>query len=258
MITVRRFLVSGMALMLGAWGLVAADPPVGPAYQIVLRSRNAEAIPHHCGEAQTAGGSIIVEQPEPNTIICTMAGAVAAGSDCHTSTAALLFKLEQELDIVALRPTARPPRVGLLGRVIGTLQVSDPGCWCGKTGGTADQGPGTASLCVGGTNLVAISVKPSGVACGEELAVNYKDGPVEAVGVVGGGVLVGSFRIGANQGKCLWHRQAAVADFDPAPQLDAFWADILKPFRAVPRRDFGFKVVLRVIEDSAAEPVPAR
>ena len=54
-----------------------------------------------------------------------------------------------------------------------------------------------------------------------------------------------------NQGKGVFHRQFAVADFDPAPELDAFWADALKPFRAVPRADFGFKIVVRVIEDPA-------
>lgn len=48
----------------------------------------------------------------------------------------------------------------------------------------------------------------------------------------------------------MFYRQAAVADFDLAPQLDAFWADVLKPFRAVPRREFGFKIVLRVLEDA--------
>jgi len=53
-----------------------------------------------------------------------------------------------------------------------------------------------------------------------------------------------------NQGKGVFHRQYAVADFDPAPQLDPFWADALRPFRAVPRRDFGFKLVLRVVEDA--------
>ena len=54
-----------------------------------------------------------------------------------------------------------------------------------------------------------------------------------------------------NQGKGVFNRKAAVADFDPAPQLDAFWADALRPFRAVPRPDFGFKVALRVVEDAA-------
>jgi len=64
--------------------------------------------------------------------------------------------------------------------------------------------------------------------------------------------LAGSFHIGASQGKGVWHRQGAVADFDPAPELDAFWANVLKPFRAVPRGEFGFKVVLRVVEDAPA------
>src|SRR5262249_22258178 len=38
-----------------------------------------------------------------------------------------------------------------------------------------------------------------------------------------------SFHISVSQGKGVFHRQAAVADFDPAPQLDAFWSDVLKP-----------------------------
>jgi hypothetical protein len=32
--------------------------------------------------------------------------------------------------------------------------------------------------------------------------------------------------------------------------------DALKPFRAVPRKEFGFKVVVRVIEDAQADPGP--
>jgi len=45
----------------------------------------------------------------------------------------------------------------------------------------------------------------------------------------------------------------AVADFDPAPQFDGKWSDALKPFRAVPRMDFGFHLILRVVEDIAPE-----
>jgi hypothetical protein len=32
-----------------------------------------------------------------------------------------------------------------------------------------------------------------------------------------------------------------------------FFADVLKPFRAVPRKDFGFKIILRVVEEPPAE-----
>jgi hypothetical protein len=140
----------------------------------------------------------------------------------------------------------------MIGRVVGTLQVTDPGkCCCCKPCGTAEQGPATASLVIGGANLLAVSVPPSTVSCGQETAVNFREGPVEAVTAAGCYRLTGTFRIGVTQGKGVWNRQAAAADFDPAPQLDPFWADVLKPFRAVPRGDFGFKVVLRVVEDAA-------
>src|SRR5262249_52029572 len=151
-----------------------------------------------------------------------------------------------------------PPRLGMVGRVVGTLQVTDPCKCCGKMCkpcGSADQGPATASLLLGDTSLLAIAVKPSGVSCGQESSINFRDGPIEAPAAAGCYRLSGSFRIGVTQGKGVFYRQAAVADFDPAPQLDAFWSDALKPFRAVPRRDFGFKIVVRVVEDAAAEVV---
>ena len=89
------------------------------------------------------------------------------------------------------------------------------------------------------------------LALAPEVAINHRDRPVESLAAGGCYRLNASFRLGVSQGKGVFHRQAAVADFDPAPQLDAFWADVLKPFRAVPRRDFGFKIVVRVVEDAA-------
>jgi hypothetical protein len=122
---------------------------------------------------------------------------------------------------------------------------------CGKACGTADQGPAAACLSIGETSQLSISVEPSAASCGQELSINHRNGPVEAVAAVGDYRLSGTFRIGVSQGKGVFNRQYAVADFDPAPQLDAFWSDALKPFRAVPRRDFGFKIVVRVVEDAA-------
>src|SRR5262249_42857613 len=155
--------------------------------------------------------------------------------------AGITFDLEQDLDIVPIRAGARPPRIGMVGRVVGTLQVTDP-CPCGKPCGTAEQGPATACLAIGGTNLLSVAVKPSAVSCGQEPAITHREGPSEPGAAPGPYPLTASFRIGVSQGKGVFHRQAAAADFDPAPQLDAFWADVLKPFRAVPRSDFGFKV----------------
>jgi hypothetical protein len=105
---------------------------------------------------------------------------------------------------------------------------------------------------MGETGLLTVALKPSSVACGQESSVNFRDGPVESPAALGCYHLASTFHIGVTQGKAVFHRQEAVADFDPAPQLGAFRADVLNPFRAVPRRDFGFKVVLRVVEDTSA------
>ena len=250
MLNRQSLLTVGLLALLTLAAVRAADAPAGPAYQIVLRSRDAVVTPNRTKDAQTGGGSILVEQPDPSTILVLMAGSAVVGSDCHGSSAGIDFTLEQDLDIVATRRGVRPPRIGMIGRVVGTLQVTEAGKCC-KACGAADQGPGTACLSLGQAHLLSVSVKPSGVSCGQESAVNFRDGPVECVATEGCYHLTAAFRIGVNQGKGVFHRQFAVADFDPAPQLDAFWADALKPFRAVPRRDFGFKVVLRVVEDPA-------
>lgn len=239
--------------LVAACGFAAksADAPARPAYQIVLRSRTAEVTPHRSKEAQTGGGSIVVDQVELNTITVTMGGSAVVGSSCHGSAASMDFHLDQELEILALRKDARPPRIGMVARVVGTLLVTEPCCSCSKACGSADQGAATACLAVGDAPLLSVAVQPSSVCCGQELSINNRQGPVECQAVAGSYKLSACFRINATQGKGIWHRQAAVADFDPAPQLDGFWADALKPFRAVPRRDFGYKLILRVVEDVA-------
>jgi hypothetical protein len=98
-------------------------------------------------------------------------------------------------------------------------------------------------------NFLMLQREGGHVSCGQELAINHRYGPVEAVAAPGSYRLTGSFRIGVTQGKGCFSRQFAVTDFDPAPELDAFWADALRSFRAVPRREFGFKIAVRVIED---------
>jgi hypothetical protein len=261
MLNRRSLLLAGLTVALGPIAAPAGDPPAptGPAYQIVLRSRSAEATPNRTRDAQTGGGAVVVEQPEPHTIVVKITGAAVAGSECHGSShAGIDFDLEQDFDIIPVRKGVRPPRVGMVGRVVGTLQVTDPGK-CGKACGTADQGPATACLVSGGASILDLVVKPSSIACGSEVSVNHRTGPVEAPAAVGSYCLKASFRIGVTQGKGVFHRQFAVADFDPAPQLDGTWADALRPFRAVPRRDFGYQLILRVVEEAApvaVEPKP--
>jgi hypothetical protein len=254
MLNRRSMLMAGLLTLLGpvavfyAFGQAPAQS--GPAYQIVLRSRIAEVAPMRSKDAQTGGGSIVVGEPELNTVVVTMGGGAVVGSEFCGSSAAMDFHLEQDLDIVPARQGVRPPRIGLVGRVVGTLQVSDPGKCCLKACGSAEQGLASATLSSGDLHLLSVNVQPTAAACGQELSINHRDGPVESTAAPGCYRLSGSFHFGVNQGKGVFCRQFAVADFDPAPQFDAFWANALKPFRAVPRRDFGFKVVLRVVEET--------
>jgi hypothetical protein len=238
----------------------SADIAAGPAYRIVLRSRHAEVSPAKCRFGQTGGGWIVVDQPESNTIVVTMGGSAVVGSTAHGSNARVNFNLVQDLEIVPLREGLRPPRVGMIGRVVGTLQMShagkhEKGC---RGCGSAQQGPAAANLFLGETNVLSLEVEPSSVACTEKLSINHQTVPVETQTIASTPEmeayrLTASFNIAVQQGKGVFHRQYAVADFDPAPQLDAFWADALKPFRAVPRNEFGFQLVVRVVEDTTQQ-----
>ncbi len=218
------------------------------AYRIVLRSREAQATPAKSKASQTGGGSIVVDQPSPNTVVIRMGGSAAAGSTFHCSSAGINFALLQDLEVVAAREGVRPPRMGMMGRLVGTLTVTEAEKWQ-HADGSATQGPANAALWCCENSILAIDMLAAGVACGQKLAINNQSGPCEASAVAGCYRLTANFQVAANQGKGVWHRQYAVADFDPAPQLDAFWADGLKTFRAVPRDEFGFTLVVRVVEE---------
>ena len=82
-------------------------------------------------------------------------------------------------------------------------------------------------------------------------ALNNRAGPVEAVIGPGCFNLHQTFALSAAQSKSLCHKGAAAADFDPNPRLDPKWDEPLKAFRAVPKTDFGFRVVLWVVEEPA-------
>lgn len=242
-------LVVGFAAVNGA--AASGAEASGSAYRIILRSRESQATPAKSKASQTGGGSIVVDQPSADTVVIRMGGSAAAGSTFHCSTAAINFALNQELEIVPAREDLRPPRVGIMGRLIGTLSVTEAEKWQ-HAQGNAYQGPAAATLWSCENALLSVDVPSSGVACGQKLAINNQCGPCEATTAAGCYRLTANFDVAANQGKGVWHRQYAVADFDPAPQLDPFWADGLKTFRAVPREEFGFTLVVRVVEDTPA------
>jgi hypothetical protein len=216
-----------------------------PPYRILLRSRSGEVTPERVKDAQTGSGHIDILQREPDELVVLMRGAVVAGSDQQKGGAATMhFVLDQDFEVVPTRTGLRPPMLTLVGQVIGTLQST------AKGGGAAEQGPACAAVNSAGQPVLQFCIKPHAVAGGQELFVNDRTGPLEAPVVPGLYCLHQTFEISASEPWSLCHHlgTGAAANFDPDPRLDARWNNILKPFRAVPHRDFGFGVLVRVLE----------
>ncbi len=223
-----------------------------PPYQIVLRSRSGEVVPQRANDGRTGGGYIEVVQRSPDTVIVLMRGAVVAGAEQGPGgNAAMRFLLDQDFEIVATRGGLRPPRLTLAGLLVGTLMST------GKVPGNAQQGPACAAVNAAGQPLLQFCLKPHAVGGGEHLFVNDRMGPLEAPAAPGPYCLHQEFELSAVQpGDCFHHTlgSGAAADFDPDPRLEARFNYLLRPFRGVPHQDFGFSVVLRVVEEP---PPPA-
>jgi hypothetical protein len=249
-------LVAVGALFLSA-GVLAHSQTTTPPYVFLLRSREGVVTPQRSKDAQTGGGFIQVTQVQPNVIMALMRGAVVAGTGHKEGAAALQFSLNQDFEIVATRAGLRPPRLVVAGWVIGALESTL------REGGTAEQSPACAALRSGGETLLSLCLKPHGVGPGENLLVNDRVGPLELVVAPGGFCLNQTLALHAAQAKAHCLAGSAAAVFDPDPRLDAQWNEVLKPFRAVPSRDFGFRIIVRVVEDvppaeaaPPAEPLP--
>lgn len=236
-------MVAACAMCLATGMVARAQAVAEPPYVFLLRSREAVVTPERTKHAEAGGGFIQVTQISPNVVLFLMRGAVVAGED-HGGRAAQQFKLEQDLEILATRSGTRPPRLVAAAWLIGTLDSSL------KNGGTAEQAPACATFhsIALPEPIVSLVMKPHSVGGGENLLVNERVGPMEAVLAPGPYHLSQSFSISAAQQRCC-HAGSAAAFFDPDPRLDSMWNEVLKPFRAVPKRDFGYRVILRVVED---------
>ncbi|MGH7172908.1 MAG: hypothetical protein ACRELF_15750 [Gemmataceae bacterium] len=236
-----RMLTAGVVyLSIGLLGKVgAADPP----YVIRLRSREAVVTPEWSKNAQTGGGFIQVTQVEPNAVMAVMRGAVAARAEHKDGSATMQFALNQDFEILPTRAGLHPPRLVLAGWAIGALESSLRG------GGTAEHSPACAHVRSSGQPILNLCVKPHAVGGGENLLVNDRVGPLEMVVVPGCFCLNQTFALHVAQSKSHCYPGSVAVVFDPEPKLDSQWNPVLKPFRAVPAKDFGFRVILRVVED---------
>jgi hypothetical protein len=232
------------ALCLFAGLMACAQVVTEPPYVFLLRSRDGVVTPERSKHAETGGGFIHVTQVTPNVLMFWMHGAAAAGVD-HAGSAGMQFKLEQDLEILATRAGIRPPRLVAAAWLIGSLDSTL------RNGGMAEQAPACAAFrsIALPEPIVSMCIKPHSVGGGENLLVNERVGPLEAVVAPGPYHLSQTFAINVNQQKACYLTGSAAANFDPEPRLEGKWNDVLKPFRAVPKRDYGYRVILRVVED---------
>jgi hypothetical protein len=120
-----------------------------------------------------------------------------------------------------------------------------------KGGGSAGEGPGCASILHDGASLVALCVPEHAVACGENLSINDHDGPIEIPIVAGKYTLAQTFVITASHPGTLRPCKAASTEFAPDPALDPLWISYWESFHGANKKDFGFQITMKVVEDTS-------
>jgi hypothetical protein len=225
--------------------VVPASTP-SPAASIVLGARHGHVTPNRCGFTHTGGGNIDVAQPTSDVVVITMTGVAVAGAHPFSdSTASMHFDLTQSFEISFDNPKLKRAKLVLEGRVIGLLRSHSKG------GGSAGEGPGCASVLREGTSLVTLCVPEHAVGCGENLSINDHEGPVEIPIVAGKYTLAQTFVITATHPGTLRPCKAASTEFAPDPALDPLWISYWEPFHGAIKKDFGFQITVKVVEDTA-------
>jgi hypothetical protein len=120
-----------------------------------------------------------------------------------------------------------------------------------KGGGTAQEGPGCATVGTGGVSLVRVCVPERAVAGGEKLSINDHDGPYEVPITPGKSALHQTFTVSAAHPRT-WCPGRAVAEFGSDSGLDKLWISSHDPFSGASKKDFGFQVTLKVVEDAGS------
>ncbi len=218
--------------------------PASPSITLKPNGRQARALPVRCGCASTGGGNIDVVQPAPDTFVITMTGvAVASGRPLMKTNAAIHVDLNQLFEVSFEKPAGeiKNPTISLEGRVIGLLRSH-----C--KGGCALESAQAAIACAHGGDALTISLPANATCKGENLSINDHEGPCKAPVLPGKYVLHAQFDVSATHppGLC----KPSSAEFAPDPALDPLWIDHTEPFHGAAKKDFGFQVTVKVLEES--------
>ncbi|MFL5331052.1 MAG: hypothetical protein ACJ8C4_19345 [Gemmataceae bacterium] len=228
---------------------VSAEVILAPPVTISLSARHGHVVPAKQGFCHTGGGNIDVVQPGPDVVIITMSGvAVAGGHPCKDSIAAMNFELEQCFDVAFANPSMTKAKLTLEGRVVGALRSHKNG------GGSAQEGPGLATIVCGNNAISTLATDPHSVSCGNSLSVNCRTAPVSIVVTGGRATLHQSWNVSANNPQSILPCKAASAEFAPDPALDPLWISYWEPFHGAIKKDFGFQVIMKVEPDNTPTP----
>jgi hypothetical protein len=235
-------MLTGSVAMLLALPLtgVARAADVLPA-EIRLGARTGHATPFQKGCAKLGGGNIDVIQPTPDVLIITLSGAaVACGTPVCASHGSYAFDVSQCFEIV-LGEKVKAAKLIMEGQVIGLLRSP-----CKK--GTASSSTACAGVAISGAEVVqdilSLSMPPHSVACGQNLSINDKEGPVCVPVVAGCYTLHQTFGLEASQDCGLLCRGPSAEFADGA--LDPLWLSSCEPFYGAAKKNYGFQIILRV------------
>lgn len=227
---------------------VTPTPPATPTVSITLGSRHGHVNPNRCGCTHTGGGNIDVQQPSSDTVVITMTGvAVAYATPLKDSLASLHFDLEQCFEVAFDSPKVKKAKLTLEGRVIGLLRSH-------KGKGAAEQGAGCAGISSDGNAILLLTVPHHSVSCADNQSVNCKEGAV-SVPIVAAGkfALHQKWSITASHPGGMLPCKAPSAEFAPDPALDPLWISYKEPFKGASKKDFGFQITLKVVDDTGEE-----
>lgn len=228
---------------------VTQAQPSTPPVSITLGSRHGHVNPTRCGCTHTGGGNIDIQQPSADTVVITMTGvAVAYAAPMKDSLASLHFDLEQCFEVAFDNPKVKKAKLTLEGRVIGLLRSH-------KGKGAAEQGAGCAGISSNGTAILLLTVPPHSVSCDDNQSINCREGAVSIpITAAGPFTLHQKWSITASHQAGLLPCKAPSAEFAPDPALDPLWISYKEPFKGASKKDFGFQITLKVVDDTGEEP----
>jgi hypothetical protein len=237
---VAKWLSSGAMLLLIVMNRGrAAEPSVS----IRLGAADAKAAPAKDCCSKTGGGNIDVRQTAPDTVLITMTGAAAAGSNPFSpSQAAFNFDLHQEFSIIFENPKIRTAQLCIQGQVTGVLR-------CPHKGGAGSNTASAAIHCAGfeGHPLVALCLPAQVVGPKQNLSVHLRERPLCIPIQPGCYTLHQTWSLWASHPSCGFPGKESSSEFAPAPALDPAWISYAEPFHGVAKKDFGFQVIMKVV-----------